>query len=341
MTRECSSLSRGTRSVHQPLALLWRRAIPIFATIFFLAVLGTSVASADESLRIQVRASSALCRSGDVNMRITAVENEIKDLEIQAREISGKNVEGQNYNDPHGQIPKLASELRETHEKIAKLRLELRRLISLPPCVMGGALPPLDDECFSSDVQERISWLKKLLHEAEGQLALDKHVQNLADNDVAKGSDFPDPVSAQSRLAAANAAVTYDRFVIERLKSQIAQLEALPPCSKDHPAHSQDGPSDEDGQGSQGEQDEGGSDATPPNTPSTPPPKPDAESGDRPEIGAGPPSKKDPGLLGGILGHITVGVGIGAHGVHHHPEGKPPSDDAPSPPAAPPASPPD
>jgi len=79
----------------------------------------------------------------------------------------------------------------------------------------------------------------------------------------------------------------------------------------------------------------------PPPAPVPPPGKPgdSSQSEDRPEIGAGPPPKKDQGFFGALLSHVHVSVGVGMSG--HHGDGDhsdkptstkaPTDDDAPAP----------
>ena len=193
-----------------------------------------STARADESARLQKRASTAECHNSDVVNRIAAIQQEIQDLEYRAQKITRRDMvedsERQNYDDPYGRIPGLARELQKTREMIETLRGELARLNNLPKCLKGSNLQPIDDECFSDDARDVRDLLKEWLADAQAQLATDQLAQSKAIGDLTKASSAAGRDDAQNRLGAASASVAYDLRVIQGLNAQIALIEALPPC---------------------------------------------------------------------------------------------------------------
>jgi hypothetical protein len=217
--------------------------------------------------------ASALCRNSSAEQRLKEIEPSItfwqRHIESDLKDYDPTTASADD-------ISKMSKSLNEKRQNIADLRAEKKRLLSLPACRRYG--PFVTDECVTDAVTKEIDRVKKLLAGEERRLGDDEAEEKMA---AASEKDAVDKDAWGHRMDLAKADVAYDKTVVARLKSELYELEHLPPCDAEHvaqpPGHQDE---EDDPQGSYGGQEEPPSDDEESNQPRGP--------DDRPEIGSAP-----------------------------------------------------
>jgi hypothetical protein len=255
MARDCVRAARAARAVFLLVGML----------CFGLAA--PPSAAANDS-------ASTLCRNSSVEQRLKEIEPSIT---FWQRHIESDLKDYDPTTASTDDISKMSKSLNEKRQNIADLRAEKKRLLSLPACRRYG--PFVTDECVTDAVTKEIERVKKLLAAEERRLGDDEAEEKMA---AASEKDAIDKDAWAHRMALAKADVAYDKTVVARLKSELYELEHLPPCDDKHVAQPPDHQDEEDDpQGSYGGQDEEQPSGEEENNP---PRGPD----DRPEIGSAP-----------------------------------------------------